>query len=244
MRLGVSSTAASTPTGVYNQRFEALFPCTGTLGCVVCHPVHQLLPHRPAAPLPILLHNPPPHWVRQPPPCSESSLPCCLSPPFLPVWVSVSSLSPWWLDFHAVQFSGSSGCFLFLNCFCPSLGCVRRHSVSTYTSILAGSPRRRVFKSASANTCRGSHPPWCPSSSDPSQSPSPAPQIPVTSLISLPLHAPHLTLPQPHGLLANPCGCWAHSHLWPLHCGSHSLVYSPQVHSWLTPPMVQLTSRD
>ena len=35
-RLGVSPAAASTPTGVFNQRFEALFPDTGTLGCVVC----------------------------------------------------------------------------------------------------------------------------------------------------------------------------------------------------------------
>ena len=24
------------PTGVFNQRFKALFPCTGTLGCTVC----------------------------------------------------------------------------------------------------------------------------------------------------------------------------------------------------------------
>ena len=29
--------------------------------------------------------------------------------------------------------------FLFLNCCCPSFGCARRHSVSTYASILAGS---------------------------------------------------------------------------------------------------------
>ena len=29
--------------------------------------------------------------------------------------------------------------FLFLNYCCPSFGCARRHSVSTYTSILAGS---------------------------------------------------------------------------------------------------------
>ena len=44
MRLGVSPAAASTPTGVFNQRFEALFPCTGTLGCgAVCHLVNQLL---------------------------------------------------------------------------------------------------------------------------------------------------------------------------------------------------------
>ena len=30
--------------------------------------------------------------------------------------------------------------FLFLNCCCPSFGCARRHSVSTYSSILAKSP--------------------------------------------------------------------------------------------------------
>ena len=124
---------------VFNQWFEALFPHSGTLGCAVCHPVHQLLPHRPAAALPTLLHNPPPRWVRQPPPCCESSPPGCLSPPLLQVWMNVSSLSPWLSDFHIVQFSVSSGGFLFLNCCCPSFGCARRHSVSTYTSILARS---------------------------------------------------------------------------------------------------------
>ena len=36
VRLGVSPTAASTPTGVFTQRFEALFPRAGALGCVVC----------------------------------------------------------------------------------------------------------------------------------------------------------------------------------------------------------------
>ena len=33
VRLGVSPAATPTPTGVFNQRFEALFPCAGTLGC-------------------------------------------------------------------------------------------------------------------------------------------------------------------------------------------------------------------
>ena len=65
--------------------------------------------------------------------------PSCPSLPLLPVWMNVSSLSPWLLDFHTVRFSVSSGCFLFLNC-CPSFGCARRHSVSTYASILSGSP--------------------------------------------------------------------------------------------------------
>ena len=92
-----------------------------------------------AAALPTLLHNPQPHLVLQPPPCLESSPPSCPSPPLLKVWMNVSFLSPWLLDFHTLRFSVSSGCFLFLNC-CPSFGCVRRHSVSTYTSILSGSP--------------------------------------------------------------------------------------------------------
>ena len=113
MRLGVSPTAASTPTGVFSQRFETLFPHAGTLGFAVCHLVHQLLPRQPAAASPTPLHNLPPHWVCQPPPCCKSCLPGCLSPLLLLVWVHVSSLSPWLLDFHTVRFSVSSGCFLF-----------------------------------------------------------------------------------------------------------------------------------
>ena len=81
----------------------------------------------------------PPHWVLQPPLCRESSPPSCASPPLLLGWVSVSSLTPWLSDFHTVRFSVSSGCFMFLNCCCPAFGCLRRHSVSTYTSILARS---------------------------------------------------------------------------------------------------------
>ena len=45
-------------------------------------------------------------------------------------------LSPWLSDFLVVRFSVSSGCFLFLNCRCPSFGCARRRSVFTYASIL------------------------------------------------------------------------------------------------------------
>ena len=36
VRLGVSPAAAPTPKGVFNQRFEALFPQAGALGCEVC----------------------------------------------------------------------------------------------------------------------------------------------------------------------------------------------------------------
>ena len=114
VRLGVSPAAASTPTGVFNQRFDALFPLARALGCVICHPVSQLLPCWPAAALPTLLHNLPPHWVHQLPPCHESSPPGCTSLPLLPVWMNASSLPPWLSDFHTVRFSVSSGCSLFL----------------------------------------------------------------------------------------------------------------------------------
>ena len=42
VRLGVSPAAAPTPMGVFNQRFEALFPRTGALGCVVCFAPRRL----------------------------------------------------------------------------------------------------------------------------------------------------------------------------------------------------------
>ena len=152
VRLGVSPAAATTPTGVFNQRFETLLPQAGALGFEVCFAPLPFLPvylcenvgpwGLLAAAWPALFHHPPPRWVRQPPPFLESFPPGCPSAPLLPVWMNVSSLTSWLLDFHTVQFSVSSGCFLFLNCCCPSFGCARRHSVSTYASILAGSTQR------------------------------------------------------------------------------------------------------
>ena len=157
MRLGVSPAAASTPMGVFTQRFEALFPRTGALGCMVCFapppfllvyvctivglqgPPATTLWGLLAAAWPAPFHILPSRWVCQPLPCCESSHSGCPSASLLLVWMNVSSLSPWLSDFHTVRFSVSSGCFLFLNCCCPSFGCARRHSVPTYVSILAGS---------------------------------------------------------------------------------------------------------
>ena len=169
--------------GVFTQRFEALFRCAGTLGCMVFFaplpflPVYlcanvgpqgllavtlpvPLIPQSamslgPALPVylcvnvvsgcllavvlpaprtacsvcPTILHvSGSGHVAMNPVP------PSCPSLPLLPVWMNVSSSSPWLSDFRVVRFSVSSGCFLLLNC-CP-FGCARRHSGSTYASIL------------------------------------------------------------------------------------------------------------
>ena len=58
----------------------------------------------------------------------------CPSLSLLLVWMNVSFLTPWLLDFHTVHFPGISAYFLFLN-YCP-FGCPRRQSVSIYASIL------------------------------------------------------------------------------------------------------------
>ena len=64
---------------------------------------------------------------------SMSPLPSCASLPLLQVWMNVSSLTAWLLDFHTVWFSGSSGCVLFLNLLlsffwlCKEAKCVYLH---------------------------------------------------------------------------------------------------------------------
>ena len=105
VRLGVSP-AASTHTSFFSQGFEVLFPHAGTLGNRVCL-VPQLFltvyPHAnvgPPAPPAAALPTSPLH-------------PGYMSLPVIQVWMNVSSLTLRLLDFHTVQFSGSSGCFYF-----------------------------------------------------------------------------------------------------------------------------------
>ena len=74
VRLGVSPAAAPTPTGAFNQRFEALSPHAGALGCAVC-----FAPSRSSHTLPV----------------SVPPRPCKSSPPLLPVWMNVYFLFPW-----------------------------------------------------------------------------------------------------------------------------------------------------
>ena len=154
MRLGVSPAAASTPMGVFNQRFEALFPHAGALGCMVC--LSPLLFLRVnlctnvglwgplAAALPAQFHNPPPCWVCQPPCWCESSpprLPVSSPPPILDecfFFISLVVGLP-----HSSIFC-QFWLFLFLSCCCP-FGCVRRLSMSTYASMLAHKLRLEYF---------------------------------------------------------------------------------------------------
>ena len=141
VRLGVSPAAAPTPTGVFTQWSEALFPpalepwvtrsASFPAVCPVYLCVNVGLQGLLVVRLPALFI---PHSAILSP-----LSPSCQSLPLLPVWVNVSCLSPWLSNFHTVQFSVSSDYFLFLNCCCLSFGCVRRHSVSTYASILARS---------------------------------------------------------------------------------------------------------
>ena len=117
------------PHRCFQSDFGALFPSGGTLGIPITQPTSSCLP--------TLLHNPPPRWVRQPLPCRECSQPRLpfSSPPTsldecfffnsLVVGLPYSSIfCQFWLFFV----------FKLLSTFC----CVRRHSVSTCASILAG----------------------------------------------------------------------------------------------------------
>ena len=103
VRLGVSPAAAPTPTGVFIQRFEGLFPRAGALGYVVCFSPRrssrficaQMWGHRACQwsdCLPRSSHTPP---VSVPPQPRVSSPPRCPSQPLLPVWMNDYFLFPW-----------------------------------------------------------------------------------------------------------------------------------------------------
>ena len=99
VRLGVSPAGAPTPTGVFNQRFEALFPRAGALGCAVCFTpcrspglsvrecgaAGSASGQTACAVCPTLRQSQ----------SRESFPPPCPSPPLLPVWMNVYFLFPW-----------------------------------------------------------------------------------------------------------------------------------------------------
>ena len=129
VRLGVSPAAASTLTGVFSQRFEALFPCAGALGCAVCFapPLFLLVylhgnvgllgPLAPA--LPRVLSA----WLSH------------LCPSYWSGWMFLLYLLGCWTS---IQFNFLSVLVVFVFKLLSFFGCVRRHSVSTYASVLAG----------------------------------------------------------------------------------------------------------
>ena len=103
VRLGVSPAATLTPTGVFTQRFEALFSRTGALGCVVCFAprccpglsVHECgatgsASGQTACPvLPTLRQSRSRHGHANP------LRPGCPPLPLLQVWINVYFLFPW-----------------------------------------------------------------------------------------------------------------------------------------------------
>ena len=133
--LGVSPTAASSPTGVFSWRFEALFLPRWNPGL-------QGLSYSPVVPPGLSAFK-----------CGSSRHCLAVSPLHPTAHLCPSYWSGWMFllltpclsDFHAVWFSVSSGGFLFLNCCCPSFVCAWRQKVSTYTSILAGSPPKHFL---------------------------------------------------------------------------------------------------
>ena len=134
VRLGVSPAAAPTPTGVFNQRFEALFSCAGALGCAVCfvprhssrfiYSVYLCVSVGPQGLLVLGLPAPfVPHSTSLGPATATLvfSTPVPTSAPPTGLDVCFSFIYLVW-DFLAVRFSVSSGC-------------ARRRSVSTYAAI-------------------------------------------------------------------------------------------------------------
>ena len=103
MRPGVSPAAASTPTGVFNQRFEALFPRAGVRGCVVCFTAPPFLLVYLCANVGLqglLAVAPPAPFIPQ-----SASLwiqPCCCE--FCPPWLPVSAPP-----------TGLDECFIFVS---------------------------------------------------------------------------------------------------------------------------------
>ena len=136
-----ASPAATTPTGFYSQMFWGFILPT-LKHWVTC------LSHYPVVPPGSSTHEC--GTTRSASHCLavHPFLADCPSLPLLPVRMNVSSLTPWLSDKLTIPFSGSySCCFcLFLNWLFPTFGLMRRQSISTYISILAGTPKFHFFE--------------------------------------------------------------------------------------------------
>ena len=160
MRLGVSPAAAPTPTGIFTQRFEALFPRAGALGCAVCFAPHRLswfiyvrmwgnggLPAGQPAPFSATLSLALSVYL-----CANEGLQGLLvvrlPARFVPHSASLGPATATRVLSTPVPVStpptGLDECLLFISLvsdflavqFSVSSGCARRRSVSTYAAIL------------------------------------------------------------------------------------------------------------
>ena len=132
VRLGVSP-VATTPTGLISLRFWVFISPSWNRGLcyLCCSPVTPSgwSSHKCGTAWStnhLLTHSTSHHLAASP------LHPNCQSLPLLPVWMNAASLIPWLSDFHTVQFSGSSGCFLFLNSLsffwlCEEAQCIYLH---------------------------------------------------------------------------------------------------------------------
>ena len=125
LSLGVSPATAS-PTGFFSQRFWGFIsPCW--------NPELHGLSCSPVVPPGLSVHKCGSTWSSSHHLAMHPLCPSCLSLPLLPVWMNVSSLTPWLSDFHADQFAGSSRNFLFLNLLlsffwlCKEAKCIYLH---------------------------------------------------------------------------------------------------------------------
>ena len=154
VRPGVSPAAPPTPTGVFNQRFEALFPGAGALCCKVCFAPRSssgficawvwglgVLPR--CSVCPILRHS----WDR---PSRfifvnvgpQGLLVVRLPAPFVPYSASLGPATA--TGVLSAPPTGLDECLFFISLvpdvlavgFSLSSGCARRRSVSTYAAIL------------------------------------------------------------------------------------------------------------
>ena len=112
VRLGVSPAAAPTPTGAFNQRFEALFHRAGALlRSATCRSACPVLRHSESGPLGLSVRecgaagpasartacpvHPTLRQSRSRQGQASPLCPGCLSPPLLQVWMNVYFLFPW-----------------------------------------------------------------------------------------------------------------------------------------------------
>ena len=97
--------ATVTPTGFFQSQYTQIYlPGAGAgIACSQGVPLNFYLPHvNVGLPLPVL-----------PPPLPLCATLCLLaSLPLLPTWMNVASLNLWLSNFHTVQFSDSSGCYI------------------------------------------------------------------------------------------------------------------------------------